>query len=65
MLRERENSGSEFKKAIAMMKRGLDMICELSDEMEEQYSERDGYSSRGDYRDMDFRYGERRGSSRR
>jgi hypothetical protein len=40
----------EYKKAVKMAKEAIDIICELSEDMEEQYSER-GYGERG--------YGER------
>ena len=54
----RERSGSEdkmrFKEAAMMAKRGLDMMCELAEEMEDRYSERGGsYSSRGGYGERD------------
>ena len=65
MLRERSGSeSSEFKKAISMMKEGLDKICELSEEMEDRYSE-DGYSERSHYRYGERGYDERRGGYRR
>lgn len=56
MMRERSGSGSEsseFRRAISMMKQGLELICDLSDEMEERYSERDGYRERDNYHERD------------
>ena len=45
----------EYKKALKMAKEGIEMICELSDDMEDQYGER------GDYSRYRMRgYGERR-----
>ena len=62
----RERGGSdvaEFKKAAKMAKEGIEMMCELADEMAEQYGERrgsygsrDGYGRRDDYEE----WGERR-----
>lgn len=51
-----ERGGDEeyrFKKALKKAKSAIEEICELSDEMEEQYSERGGYRMRGgmNYRD--------------
>lgn len=54
----KERGGDEeyrFKKALKKAKEAIEEICELSDEMEEQFSER-GYGERG--------YGERRGGYR-
>ena len=56
----------EYKKALKMAKKSIDTLCELSEEMEDKYSERGGYRMRGGmgYRDdmdqMDS-MGERRG----
>ena len=59
----KERGGDEeyrFKKALKTAKSAIEEICELSDEMEEQYSERgryrmrDGYSGHG-WDDMDER----------
>ena len=36
----------EYKKALKMAKKGIEMLCELSDEMESEY----GYGERGSYR---------------
>ena len=70
MFKERGDELREYKKALKMAKEGIDTICELSDEMEDEYSERGdygerysgrGYSSRGgnysrrDWDDMDER----------
>lgn len=52
-----------FKKALKKAVSALDEICELSEEMEDQYSERDGshmrsgYSRREDWDEMDERRG--------
>ena len=57
--RAADSETSEFKHAIKMMQKGLDMICELTEEMEDRYSERSGH-----YRDDDddmLSYRERRG----
>lgn len=62
MFKERGDELREYKKALKMAKESIDTICELSDEMEDEYSERgdygERYSNRGDY-------GERRGYSSR
>lgn len=51
----------EYKKAVKMAKQAIDTICELSDEMEDQYGER-GYSHRyGRREDWDGMMDERRG----
>lgn len=59
MFKERGDELHEYKKALKMAKEGIDTICELSDDMEEEYSERGdygeryssrGYSPRGYYR---------------
>ena len=61
----RERGGSEdkmrFKEAAMMAKRGLEMMRELAEEMEERYSEsggsygqRDGYGERGEYGERDY-----------
>lgn len=47
----------EYKKAVKMAKEAIETICELTDDMEEQYGERGGYGERG--------YGERGSSYRR
>jgi len=58
----KERGGDEeyrFKKALKTAKSAIEEICELSDEMEEQYSERGSYRMRGyssrDWDDMDER----------
>ena len=38
-----------FKAALKKAKSAIDEICELSEEMEEEYSERGGYRMRGGY----------------
>ena len=58
----------EFEEAMAMAKEGFDRVCELAEEMREQYGERayrDRYGMRGSYGrrhdDWDSEdYGERR-----
>jgi len=66
----------EFDEALEMAKEGMERICELAEEMREQYGERrsygsygsrGGYGRRGDYGrrddemwDDDDMYGERR-----
>lgn len=55
----------EYKKAVKMAKEAIDTICELSEDMEEQYGERRGsYRMRGgssyrsgDWDEMDERRG--------
>lgn len=48
----------EYKKALKMAKQGIETICELSEEMEDQYSERadygERYGSRGGYRSRGY-----------
>lgn len=39
-----------FKSALKKAKTAIDEICELSEEMEEEFSERGGYGERGGYR---------------
>ena len=49
----REKGGDElreYRKALRMAKEGIDTICELSDEMEDEYSERGDYGDRYGYR---------------
>lgn len=54
-----KSDSREFEEAMAMAKEGLERVCELADEMREQYGERRGYyGSRGDY-GMRSRYGMR------
>ena len=79
MIRFGEKSHSsdsrEFEEAMDMAKEGMERICELAEEMREQYGERRSYGSyargsygrRGDYGrrddemwDDDDMYGERR-----
>ncbi|MBR5660591.1 MAG: hypothetical protein IKW99_03480 [Bacteroidales bacterium] len=53
----KERGGDEeyrFKKALKTAKTAIEEICELSDEMEEQYSERGGYHSRSGYGSRDW-----------
>ncbi len=39
----------EYKKAIKMAKEAIETICELTEDMEEEYGERGGYRMRGGY----------------
>lgn len=62
LIRIMERSGSdyhEFKKAVKMAKKAVDMICDLTEDMEEEYgySERGGYSRRDDNEEMEMRGG--------
>jgi len=47
----------EFKEAVQMAKEAIETICELTEEMEDQYGER-SYGERGQYR-MHGRYSRR------
>lgn len=55
----------EYKKAVKDAKKAIDTICELTEEMEEQYGYgergsshmRGGYYRRGDWDEMDERRG--------
>ena len=49
IIRVMQRGGSdlhEYKKAVKMAKRAIDTICDISDEMEEEFSERGDYSER-------------------
>ena len=62
-VREYKMALKEAKKSLERATEAVDTICELSDEMEDEYSERGDYgrySRRGDYG-----YGERGGYYRR
>lgn len=55
-----ERGGSDFheyKKAVKMAKKAIDTICDLTEDMEEEYgySERGGYMKRDDHEDMEMR----------
>lgn len=39
----------EFEEAMAMAQEGFDRVCELAEEMKDQYGERRGYGYRGGY----------------
>jgi len=77
MIRERSQSSNatEFEDAMRMAKEGMKMakqgfetVCELAEEMREQYGERHGsmgYRSSMGYRDEMDGYGERRGRDSR
>lgn len=45
----------EYKKAVKMAKKAIETICELTEEMEDEY----GYEERGGYRRSDGDYEER------
>lgn len=64
MFRERGGSeeSREFKRAAMMAKKGLEMMCDLAEEMEDRYSERGSYMGRGDYGERDDFYERRRDS---
>lgn len=58
------NDYREYKKAVKKAKEAIETICELTEEMEDQYgiSERGGYRMRGGYRHGDWdEMDERRG----
>ena len=62
-----ERGGSDYhdyKKAVKMAKEAIDTICELTEDMEDKFSERSSYRMRGGYNrrdeEMDDRYSERR-----
>ena len=46
----------EYKKALKMAKKSIETLCELTEDMESEYSERGGYSGR-DYDDFEERGG--------
>ena len=47
----------EYKKALKMAKKGIELLCDLSDEMEEEYGykERDEHEDWEESRDRRFR----------
>jgi len=53
----------EYKKAVKMAKEAIETICEISEDMEDEYGERGGshmrggYSRREDWSEMDERRG--------
>ena len=51
----------EYKKALKMAKKGIEMLCEISEEMEDEY----GYGERGSYRREEDDDMQERGSVRR
>lgn len=56
----RKSNSDEFYEAMDMAKEGLERVCELAEEMREQYGGRGSYGRRHeDWDDMDG-YGERR-----
>lgn len=54
MFKERGDELREYKKALKMAKEGIETICELSDDMEDEYSERGGYGERYGNRSRDY-----------
>jgi len=54
----RSSETDEFYEAMEMAKEGLDRVCELAEEMREQYGGRGSYGRRHD--DWEEDYGERR-----
>lgn len=48
----RKSDSDEFYEAMEMAKEGLDRVCELAEEMREQYGER--YGMRGSYGRRDW-----------
>lgn len=56
----RSSDTDEFYEAMDMAKEGLERVCQLAEEMMDQYGGRGGYGSRhGDWDEMED-YGERR-----
>ena len=55
----------EYKKAVKMAKKAIETICELTDDMEEQYGERGGMRYRKDRDYDDYELEERGGRSYR
>jgi len=49
----------EYKKALKTAKKSIETLCELTEDMEEEYGygERGGYSRRDEYEDMEERGG--------
>ena len=39
----------DYKEAVKMAKKAIDTICDLTEEMEEKFSSRDGYAHRDSY----------------
>lgn len=54
----------EYKKAVKMAKEAIETICELTEDMEEEYGERSSYRSSYRHRDWD-EVDERRGRDSR
>lgn len=44
----------DYKKALKTAKEAIDVICELTDDMEEKFSERRGVRRRMSHRDWDY-----------
>lgn len=54
LIRIMERGGDEYreyKRALKMAKRAIEKICELSEDMEMEYSQRSGMSRKDDYED--------------
>lgn len=50
----------EYKAALKTAKKSIETLCELTEEMEDEYGERRGYSRRDDYSDeRESRFGRR------
>jgi len=56
----RKSNSDEFYEAMDMAKEGLERVCELAEEMREQYGGRGGYGRREHEDWDDDGYGERR-----
>lgn len=57
----RKSDTDEFYEAMEMAKEGLERVCELAEEMREQYGGRGGYGRRDhEMWDDEMPYGERR-----
>ena len=50
----------EYKRALKMAKKAIETICEISEDMEDEYSERGGMSSREEWDEDDIRERRRR-----
>lgn len=51
----------EYKKALKMAKKSIEVLCDLTEDMEDEYGygERSSYSSRDSHEEMDERRGRR------
>lgn len=50
----RKSDSDEFYEAMDMAKEGLERVCELAEEMREQYGGRGSYGNRGRYGDREM-----------